>query len=226
MLNFISIQKASLFAACVLVVQIVFAGSVPKYSEVADLPGTPSHAGSVVDFEASYSATGTRYKALLVAAAKNGNFLAMHNLAANTLHGGNGLQKDEDEAFAWYQLAAQMGFAGSQNNLGDMYENGQGTEQSREMAIYWYTQAAMKGEPSAYWSLGTLLSESQPRESLFWLNLAIENLPRGSSGLVASTQEAFLVRQKLSVEEIKEADERAKRYQPLQETIVRLTGGD
>ncbi len=48
------------------------------------------------------------------------------------------------EAFKWYQQAANQGYAIAQNILGWMYENGIGVNQYYQEAFKWYQQAATK----------------------------------------------------------------------------------
>ena len=80
-----------------------------------------------------------------------------HNQAVEFTHGPD---RDFDAAARLYREAANAGFGGSQNNLGDLYETGRGVAQNDQFAIYWFTRAAERGEPTAYLSLATLLSRS------------------------------------------------------------------
>jgi len=84
-----------------------------------------------------------------------------------------------------YTLAARYGFAGSQNNLGDLYETGNGVAKSLSAAVYWYTRAAERGEPTAYFSLGSILAESDDVsvliEALKFSVLAHTKLPEGAN---------------------------------------------
>ncbi|MEI8400520.1 MAG: hypothetical protein WCG12_06905 [Alcaligenaceae bacterium] len=89
-----------------------------------------------------------------------------------------------DETIKLYRSSADAGFAGAQNNLGDMYENGERVEKNKQFAVYWYTRAAERGEPTAYFSLSTILSdESQDEgiliEALKFALLALQTLPEG-----------------------------------------------
>lgn len=119
-------------------------------------------------------------------AAEAGHPHAMHNLGFGHEHGLNGLEKNLTKARYWYYWSAINGFAGAQNNLGDMYEKGQGTPADIGLAIYWYTQAAMQGEPTAYLSLGELfLNGNGVAQNFFtagfWLSLASKQLPEGQN---------------------------------------------
>jgi hypothetical protein len=91
-----------------------------------------------------------------------------------------------EDAARLYRQSAVLGFAGAQNNLGDLYETGQGVPKSGKAAIYWYTRAAERGEPTAYLSLASLLSEGTTDsevlvEALKFAALAYNFLPAGKN---------------------------------------------
>ena len=95
-----------------------------------------------------------------------------------------GSTRNPESAIELYRQAAERGFAGSQNNLGDQYECAENLPKSDEFAIYWYTRAAERGEPTAYLSLAMLLSQKAvDREMLIeaakFAFLAVERLPDG-----------------------------------------------
>ena len=86
----------------------------------------------------------------------------------------------------WYIKSSEAGYAGAQNNLGDLYELGHGVPKNDKMAIYWYTRAAERGEPTAYLSLADFLAEgSQDPEALVeaakFAALAYTFLPEGKN---------------------------------------------
>jgi hypothetical protein len=95
-----------------------------------------------------------------------------------------------DETIKLYRSSADAGFAGAQNNLGDMYENGEHVEKNKPFAVYWYTRAAERGEPTAYLSLSTILSDESKDESVLiealkFALLAVHTLPEGLNAGVA-----------------------------------------
>jgi hypothetical protein len=92
----------------------------------------------------------------------------------------------KEDAARSYRLSADQGYAGAQNNLGDLYETGLGVPKSVMAAIYWYTRAAERGEPTAYLSLASLLSKdtTDPEiliEALKYAALAYNFLPAGTN---------------------------------------------
>jgi TPR repeat protein len=164
---------------------------------------------------------------MLRSAADSGQPFAMHDLAL--LLGHRGDKQSMVEAARWYRLSAEVGgigFAGSQNNLGDMYENGHGLPKSPGDAIYWYVRSAMQGEPTAYLSLGFCFADGvgvqiDPVEAAFWLLLAVRELHEGSNRNDASEKLAEL-RKAMSPEQIAEATKKADIFKPLRQTKYKI----
>jgi TPR repeat protein len=132
---------------------------------------------------------------------------------------------DFEQVHLLYRLSANDGYAGAQNNLGDLYESGGGTTKSDIVAAYWYTRAAERGEPTAYLSLATLLSEKTDNqnvltEALKFAYLAFEYLSEGTNQNTAADTikkiEAILTQDfKVTAQDL------AKNWEPLhQEKLV------
>ena len=68
---------------------------------------------------------------------------------------GTGVAQNYNEAFKWYQKAADNGVTGAYIWLGVMYYNGQGVAQNYEKAFLWSKKAAENGAADAYVGLGT-----------------------------------------------------------------------
>ena len=51
---------------------------------------------------------------------------------------GQGVAQNYQQALAWYQKAANQGFADAQNNLGVMYANGKGVAKDYQQAKAWW----------------------------------------------------------------------------------------
>jgi hypothetical protein len=62
---------------------------------------------------------------------------------------GYGVKQDYNQAVAWYQKAADQGYADAQTNLGFMYKNGYGVKQDYNQAREWYQKAADQGDVDA-----------------------------------------------------------------------------
>ena len=69
---------------------------------------------------------------------------------------GRGVDRDYEQALAWYKKAADQQFAEAQYRLGYMYEKGLGTQQSSQDATALYKQAASHGNVDAQRALDRL----------------------------------------------------------------------
>ena len=165
---------------------------------------------------------------LLRQAAEAGHVFAMHDLALY-LRSGTVIPQDYVAAARWYRRAAEWGgwgFAGSQNNLGDMYENGYGVPKSLGDAIYWYTRAAFQGEPTAYLSLGSCFADGigvtkDRTEAYFWLSLAAENLHEGRNRDSAMSK-LHEIEKLMLPEHIESAKAKVKTYAPYVQTPYKI----
>jgi TPR repeat protein len=159
--------------------------------------------------------------------AEAGHFLAMHDLAlllrqANT-------KESFAEAAIWYRRASEwrgIGFSGSQNNLGDMYETGEGLPKSGGDAIYWYTRSALQGEPTAYLSLGSCFAEGfgvrrDLVEAYFWLTLAVRELGAGSNQDAAAKQ-LKEIEKAMTASQVAEAKSKADQFKPYYQTKLKI----
>jgi len=70
--------------------------------------------------------------------------------------------QDDKEAVRWNRLAADLGFASAQYNLGFMYANGRGVPQDYEKAHMWYNISAGNGNESARKNRDLLAKEMTP----------------------------------------------------------------
>jgi len=142
--------------------------------------------------------------------------IAKHNEALECLRGGN---DKAIKAVELYRRASKEGFAGSQNNLGDLYEQGTGLQENPVIAAYWYSRAAERGEPTAYLSLAGLLldhakDEATLIEAMTFAILAFNRLPEGSNK-IAAMKKIKKLEDKLSEEQISEAKDHADNWAPL-----------
>jgi len=85
---------------------------------------------------------------------------------------GNGITKDLEKSFYWYQKVAEQEDVRGQSQLGFMYENGKGVQTDFKLAFYWLKKAAEQGDAGAQIKIGydmgegesTELSYGQPRK--------------------------------------------------------------
>jgi len=76
---------------------------------------------------------------------------------------GKGVQQNDQEAVKWYRLAAKLGDADAQNNLGNMYAEGRGAEQNSVRAYMWYFIASMNGNADGKSNAYILLMEDSEK---------------------------------------------------------------
>ena len=139
-----------------------------------------------------------------------------HNQAVDILRSES---PDLSAAIDLYRSAAEAGLAGSQNNLGDLYEFGRGVEKNLVVAIYWFARAAERGEPTAYLSLAQVLSQNSPdmhtlKEATKFAILASEKLRPGKNRGLAEKLLKEL-RPRLSESQFQRAEESARQWRPL-----------
>jgi len=82
-------------------------------------------------------------------AARNGNRIAMHDLALYYAEGRGGVTADLPTAAKWFEKAAERGVVDSQFNLGVLFESGQGLPKNVTDAFVWYSIAAGQGDQFA-----------------------------------------------------------------------------
>ena len=93
---------------------------------------------------------------------------------------GTGVAQNYNEAFKWYQKAADNGVTGAYTWLGVMYYNGQGVAQNYEKAFLWTKKAAENGAADAYVGLGVMYCKGQGvaqnyNEAFKWYQKAADN---------------------------------------------------
>lgn len=82
-------------------------------------------------------------------AARNGNRIAMHDLALYYAEGRGDVDVNIETAAKWFEKAAQRGVVDSQYNLGVLFESGQGLPRNLTEAYVWYSIAAAQGDDFA-----------------------------------------------------------------------------
>jgi TPR repeat protein len=108
--------------------------------------------------------------------AENGDSAAQTALGQR-YESGNGVAKDLEAAFTWYQRAARGGDPLGQFLLGQMYETGALGAPEFARAAEWYMRAAARGQASAQAGLAKLYEEGRGVEQSFdkaarWYSLA------------------------------------------------------
>lgn len=86
-------------------------------------------------------------------------------------------EKNPEEAFRYYTLAAQQGLAIAQCNLAYMYLQGEATAKDEQKAIDWYSKCAKQGHFAGEYALGRMyvVGQSLPKNGVLaeqWFLLA------------------------------------------------------
>jgi len=76
--------------------------------------------------------------------------------------GGAGLRKNLKKAAECYQKSANLGEAGGQSWLGQLYMKGEGVPKNLDKAVYWFQKAAAQGEAGAKYHLKQLGYTTKP----------------------------------------------------------------
>jgi TPR repeat protein len=77
---------------------------------------------------------------------------------------GLGVEKDLQQAVAWYRAAARHGDSRGQYDLANLYMLGKGVSLDYVSAYYWYAEAASQGESLAEQQLKQLERLMTPRQ--------------------------------------------------------------
>lgn len=80
--------------------------------------------------------------------AESGHVLAQ-TLVGSMYAYGEGIERNDEQAFKWLSRAAEYGSAQAQFNLAILYENGFGTDKDIQQALKWFKTAAAQGRKDA-----------------------------------------------------------------------------
>ncbi|MBV9290616.1 MAG: sel1 repeat family protein [Hyphomicrobiales bacterium] len=120
---------------------------------------------------------------------------------------------------------AERGSPTAQTYLGYMYQYGVGVPRNYEVSVSWLNQAAQQGEPTAQFLLGLLFDKGYgvPMDWVqaeVWLSLAAAHAPERQRDYWTRVRDA--VAQKLTLDQIAEAQRRAFEWAPI---VVRVGPG-
>ncbi|TMW66186.1 hypothetical protein Poli38472_003951 [Pythium oligandrum] len=85
---------------------------------------------------------------------KDGDVDAMANMGDLYYWGARGLTRDHEQAYRYFQRAAEAGHTSSQSAVAGMLLKGEGTDQDNATAIKWYEKASLKNHTRALNGLG------------------------------------------------------------------------
>ena len=130
---------------------------------------------------------------------------------------GKGLPQDNAEALKWYRLAASRD-ATAQFNLGAMYEYGHdrlGVAQDYAEAFKWYVSAADQGDANAQFHLGNMYESGlgvQKDYVLAHMHYSLAAVLQDGYKYPAKRRNDL--EQRMSPEQIAEAQKRAREWKP------------
>lgn len=148
-----------------------------------------------------------------------GNSHAYHMLGVIYRDDPSIVSVDLEASTRYFRMAAELGNAGSQNNLAWAYFEGKGVKRSIPAAIYWVTRSAEQGEPFAYSTLAQIRFENNgfPEddiETLKWALLAVEGLPEGAARTELLEIKNILM-DRMSASDRMEAIKKSNEWKPL-----------
>lgn len=86
--------------------------------------------------------------------AEQGRVAAMHSIAHTYLYGVAGVDRDHDQAFAWFNKGASNGCPQAMYHLGVCNANGYGTPVDQAQSAEWYRRSAERGDEDAMYEMG------------------------------------------------------------------------
>lgn len=96
-------------------------------------------------------------------------------------YNGDGVEQDDDQAFYWFQKAAEQGHPEAQNMLGDCYNFGLflKVNEDENQAFFWYQKAAEQGNSNSQCNLGYCYAngtgvEQDHKQAVYWFKKAAE----------------------------------------------------
>ena len=112
--------------------------------------------------------------------AANGGYAPAQRQLARLLQIGEGGEQNQEQAFHWYQQAAEQDDTEAQIELSLAYRRGAGSHQDNEQALHWLQRAAQAGSPNAQYMLameyfsGQIVSQDYA-QALQWMQSAEAN---------------------------------------------------
>lgn len=149
----------------------------------------------------------------LLPLAEAGNSEAQNRIG-EMLEFGQGVERDKQKAYTWYQRAADQGEVSAWHNLGRSYNFGTGVAQDFETAEEWYRKAADRGYTKSLFFLGTLYATDHGSDTSYNSDIIayawLQNAAELGDQTARPIAERLLL--KLDSDEIETAKQLAERY--------------
>ena len=117
----------------------------------------------------------------LLQKAKQGDGGAQFEIAERHYLGEYGVEKNLEQAFKWYEKAAESGDVDAERKVAIMYAKGEGVEANQKEALNWYEKAAENGDATSQYLVGNFYYygkngvEKNQEKALNWYKKAAEN---------------------------------------------------
>ena len=134
--------------------------------------------------------------------------------------------RNKTKSIEYLKQAAELGFAGSQNNLGWAYYKSDGVKRSVPDAVFWITKAAEQGETFAYGSLCQMHADGNVFkrdnvQAFKWCNLALWDMSDGKTR--DNTVRAIdIIKTRITTQERRTARLLVQDWKPLSKTEINV----
>ncbi|MGZ8190446.1 MAG: tetratricopeptide repeat protein [Methylococcaceae bacterium] len=123
---------------------------------------------------------------------------------------GNGVPRDDKQAFNWFEKAANKNQIEAQYRLGMALLEGRGIEKNLKTAFYWIEQSALHGNAKAQLSLGDMYGsgmgvEVSKDKAYLWFSLA------AAQGMEKAIYPRDLLAQQLDLNQLSATDDEVQR---------------
>lgn len=148
--------------------------------------------------------------------ADGGDVVAKAELG-NAYMNGNGVAQDDAKAFALFQAAAAAGNPQAEVNLGYFYLSGRGVDKDQYQGMVWTVKAAEQGFPAALFNIshayfkGEALPQDNDKAARYMVAAMMRSTPAQKNRFAGDINS---VSRAVSVDDLKHAAERAKRWSP------------
>lgn len=125
---------------------------------------------------------------------------------------GDGVERDMQTAFYWFQTAAEQGQHDAKWSLVEAYSQGQGTEKNTTQVAYWLLNLSANNDGNASLRLAKLfdadrVSLSNSQWQTLFLRLAASQSPEGETAYNAFLEQQFNQKRKAQVGQLSQFDD-------------------
>jgi TPR repeat protein len=130
---------------------------------------------------------------------------------------GTGVTENDSEAVKWYRKAAEQDHVGAQYALGWAYYKGEGVPQDYGEAFNWYQKAAEQGDSGSQYRLGVMYEKGEGVAQAYVASYMWYHLGSQTHGLESARKDRDRVAEKMTPEQIAEAQRVAREWKPVKD---------